>query len=271
MTVTPDDAKAWLENQHHNRPIGAGLVRSLRQAIDDGRWEVTGQGISFDNEGRLVDGQHRLTAVVLSGKSVQMLCVHGVTREAALTAIDQGEKRTNAHVGTMLGEKNSQEKAAICRAIWVATSGVGLTDKFPPGTCWRDVMPAWRTEVERMVHGERNAPGFSAAVMGGLAMSLRLSRGEEFVSGAISGIQLDAGDPRLALRSSIGGAYGRSVRRANVMADNLLRVMAAADAFQNGERIAKLLISRIRYVRFCETARIPVSQPLMSYAEHHTG
>lgn len=63
-TVTPAMAITWL--QHHNkfnRFIKPSVVDQFVRDLVAGRWKLTHQGVAFDWNGQLVDGQHRLTAI----------------------------------------------------------------------------------------------------------------------------------------------------------------------------------------------------------------
>ena len=70
IKVTPTVAAVWLEGNIHNRPLREGSVRELMQAILDGKWVTTHQGIAFDPSSILIDGQNRLWAVLQAEKSV---------------------------------------------------------------------------------------------------------------------------------------------------------------------------------------------------------
>jgi hypothetical protein len=52
-----------------------------------GRWQLTHQGIAIGPNGEVIDGQHRLHAVVLSGVTVMMLVTYNVPVES-VTVID---------------------------------------------------------------------------------------------------------------------------------------------------------------------------------------
>ncbi|HEY5050458.1 MAG TPA: hypothetical protein VII50_06125, partial [Acidothermaceae bacterium] len=64
QTITPAKAAEWLEANTTNRPVSRTVVRSFAEAMKRGEWIVTHQGIAFDVSGVLIDGQHRLAAVV---------------------------------------------------------------------------------------------------------------------------------------------------------------------------------------------------------------
>ena len=64
-------AAAILDDNPQNRPTKMGHIRKLARLLKDGLWNPDlGGSIAFSPEGRLVDGQHRLRAVVLSGVSI---------------------------------------------------------------------------------------------------------------------------------------------------------------------------------------------------------
>ena len=76
VTLTPALAAEWLNSNTCNRPLST--LRASRYARDmkAGDWRFNGETISFTADGRLVDGQHRLTAVVESGVTIQQVVVH---------------------------------------------------------------------------------------------------------------------------------------------------------------------------------------------------
>lgn len=77
MAITPTVARLMLESQQYNRKVRNGHVVELASAITRGEWRTTHQGIAFDNCGRLIDGQHRLRAIILSGVSIDMMVTIG--------------------------------------------------------------------------------------------------------------------------------------------------------------------------------------------------
>lgn len=92
--ITPQIAKAYLAcGVSNNRHINKMIVNKYKTDIANGNWMATHQGIAFDENGLLIDGQHRLTAIVESGVSVPMLVTRGVERPGLLV-IDSGKTRT---------------------------------------------------------------------------------------------------------------------------------------------------------------------------------
>jgi len=72
QTVTPKKAAEWLEANTANRPISTSVVRGFAEAMRRGEWVVTHQGIAFDVNGVLIDGQHRLAAIVEADVAVDL-------------------------------------------------------------------------------------------------------------------------------------------------------------------------------------------------------
>lgn len=92
VVITPDMAKWILDNCNvKNRPIRKNHLSDLVRVIKAGEWKRVGTGISFDSEGNLTDGQHRLTACVIAKKPIEVLLVFSIEHS---TAIDTGAKRS---------------------------------------------------------------------------------------------------------------------------------------------------------------------------------
>ncbi|MDQ2738234.1 MAG: hypothetical protein M3Y35_06395, partial [Actinomycetota bacterium] len=64
QSITPKKAAEYLEANTANRPLSTAVVKSFAEAMTRGDWMVTHQGIAFGSGGVLVDGQHRLAAIV---------------------------------------------------------------------------------------------------------------------------------------------------------------------------------------------------------------
>lgn len=109
VTVTPEIARQWLEmNMSNNRPVMKSTVHSYARMMRNGNWNLTHQGIAFDERGELIDGQHRLYAVIEANIPVMMNVTYNVHREPGETfTIDMGRKRTYANIVAMSGISDS--------------------------------------------------------------------------------------------------------------------------------------------------------------------
>lgn len=104
--VTPEWAKQVLdkhekdiaEGRFRQRPINDRTVRQYAVDMKAGNWGLTGQGLSFDEDNNLLDGQHRLFAVVLAGTPVQMLVTWDLPKETdrvkTINLFDLGRQRS---------------------------------------------------------------------------------------------------------------------------------------------------------------------------------
>lgn len=73
MTVTPKVAAAWLTMNHVERPLDLAHVRNLAARMRADKWTDSAASIAFDAEGHVVDGQHRLAAIVEAKTPVTLL------------------------------------------------------------------------------------------------------------------------------------------------------------------------------------------------------
>lgn len=119
-TITPAKAAKFLQSNHSNRAIRSTNVKAFAQAIKDGRWLKTHQGIAFDVNGRLIDGQHRLSAIVMANIPVEMLVSRDVV-EDAFKVTDSGAKR---NIGDWTGF--DRRTAEVCKFIGTF---IGISDE----------------------------------------------------------------------------------------------------------------------------------------------
>ena len=106
--ITPYMAACFLETNPRNRSMKPHKIRLLEEAIKNGEWEVTHQGIAIDENGKLLDGHHRLTAIVNTGIGVDMMVAFNAVES---TKIDIGASRNDRDSLYMSGmiEKGSTE------------------------------------------------------------------------------------------------------------------------------------------------------------------
>jgi hypothetical protein len=95
--ITPQLARKWLRGNQRNRNLRRPRVRDLAAAMTRGEWRLNGETIKIAEDGTLLDGQHRLTAISESGVTIESLVVFGLPREAQDT-VDTGRRRRLADV-----------------------------------------------------------------------------------------------------------------------------------------------------------------------------
>jgi hypothetical protein len=81
VNVTPALAKEFLRNNKINRPVKAWAINKYAKDLSSGQWASNHQGIAFDKDGSLADGQHRLMAIVKTQIPIDMVVAWGVDRQ----------------------------------------------------------------------------------------------------------------------------------------------------------------------------------------------
>lgn len=114
--VTPKHAEQMLSENRDNRALRAGAVHAYADEMTAGEWLVTGESVKIDWNGRLIDGQHRLQAIVESGQAQTLLMVTGLNPRVQ-TVIDTPVRRQAYDVLRWAGlvEENAVVTAAIAR------------------------------------------------------------------------------------------------------------------------------------------------------------
>ncbi|MCL2349659.1 MAG: hypothetical protein FWC50_15520 [Planctomycetaceae bacterium] len=99
--VSPELAKKWLEECNvFNRPINQEVVDMYVRQIKSGLWRRTHQGVAFTDKKSLLDGQHRLMAIVIAQVTVPMLIFMEEPKEN-YEYIDCGRNRSNLEIVRM--------------------------------------------------------------------------------------------------------------------------------------------------------------------------
>lgn len=114
VKMTPASAKKLLESNESNRPLNRRALEKCFSAMDEGEWKFNGDTIKIGKSGRLLDGQHRLNAIVLSGKPATLLVVKNLDDDVFDT-IDTGKNRSAGDVLSISGYKNATVVASIGR------------------------------------------------------------------------------------------------------------------------------------------------------------
>jgi hypothetical protein len=125
--ITPQWAAKILETRNpKNRPFNHSTVTSYAADIRAGHWVLSHQGIAFDENGDLMDGQHRLMAVVAAKTAIQSLVTTGIpaiveNNGIPLSTMDVVDRHRVRGIGQQLtlshGWQNGNRVAATVRGI----------------------------------------------------------------------------------------------------------------------------------------------------------
>lgn len=73
VSVDPKQAKLWLSNNPNNRPINLLKVNSFANMMKNGLWNLKeSTPIQINKNGALINGQHRLLAILQTGLTIEM-------------------------------------------------------------------------------------------------------------------------------------------------------------------------------------------------------
>lgn len=115
-TITVAKAKSLLANNKANRPINDSNLKVIEMEMKRSNFESTGESIKVAIDGTLLDGQHRLMAIVNTSMPQKMLIVRGLDKNA-FKYIDTGRKRTAADVLGIEKIKNPTQIATMVKFI----------------------------------------------------------------------------------------------------------------------------------------------------------
>lgn len=233
-----------------NRPQVTGSVAQLLKDILGANWEFNHQGIAFDVDGKLIDGQHRLEAIVRADKVQPGIMVPiQVTWNLPPRSnkkIDLARRRNTGTFLAMDGHASSGRLNTVLKLLWLYD-----TNDFdaPLSSAHWNQIPDLDT-IEATLAEHKLAP--DGTTIGGQLQSILTASGSgaawtlcmerypddmnmEFVAGLKSGADLSKGDPRLALRN---WAMNRKlVHKRAVPWVHMAVYFKAFKAFRNGEPI----------------------------------
>lgn len=122
MNINPQMAREWLEHVvENNRKVRSNRIRVYAADMSAGRWHLGSQAIAFNCAGKLVNGQHRLHAVLVSGETITQIVLKNMDAEAMLIE-DSGMKRSTDDNFTMSGREYPRGCGATVRKLFL---GVG--------------------------------------------------------------------------------------------------------------------------------------------------
>lgn len=211
-TVTPQMASQMLKNNTGNRKIRMPHVNRLKTEILAGRWLVTHQGIAFDENGVLLDGQHRLMAIEAAGKSVQMLVTHGVSTSdngelKAMDVIDCGHRRTTGDQLSLLhGVKNTNKTLGALRLVgYIYCNSNRQATSLTVGQAM-GMLEIYGEHLEKLIHIAMTSKICNrAGVVAGLLIASPVAEEAalKFMKELNTGNGIGDGDPVYALREQL--------------------------------------------------------------------
>lgn len=122
VSVDPAMAQRWLSNNKVNRSLRIAKVHQYANDMAAGRWSLSNDAICFAPDGTLLNGQHRLHAVISSGATIVMLVARNMPPQS-MTTMDVGASRTAADALGFAGEINTHLLAAAAKLAIIYDDG----------------------------------------------------------------------------------------------------------------------------------------------------
>lgn len=250
VTITPTIAAEWLTANTHNRNLRDRSVNAYARDIENGDWELTGEAIKRAADGTLLDGQHRLAAVVKANKPIKALVVSGIPL-VAQSKMDTGIPRRFADQLGFAGEPAPQIMSAVLRRIvlWEAGFYTKNTVLRPTNAEMEAALERFPYLRESVRYGVRQAipSGMHASLVSFSHWLLGAIDYEEmlwFLDRAADGVGLPANHPVLTLRDRIRRERDLNRGRGADPNVSLALVIYAWNAHRAGERRVKLQLPK---------------------------
>jgi hypothetical protein len=199
-----------------NRPQVTGAIPQLIEDILGANWKFNHQGIAFNDRGDLIDGQHRLEAIVRADKiepgiQVPLMISWNLPVESN-EKIDLARRRNTGTYLAMEGYTSTSRLNTTLKLIWLYETTD--FDRPPVGAHWnqipnldiiRNTLRDHPLAVDGCLIGGQLANMLTASAASAAWVICREKYPEamnmEFVEGIKKGANLAEGDPRLALRN----------------------------------------------------------------------
>ena len=91
-TITPSIAKEYLSRNMVNRSLNVIRVDSYARTMKAGNWQLNGEAIRFNQNGELIDGQHRLSAIIKANVPVDFVVMSDI--DNSVSVYDRGRNRS---------------------------------------------------------------------------------------------------------------------------------------------------------------------------------
>jgi len=119
MDLGPEVANDILNRRNeHNRPKRSTMIGQFSEDMGSDNFPLTGDTIKFSADGRLIDGQNRLAAVVKSGVTLRTHVVFGLDFDV-FYYIDGGAGRTGADLFAIAGIPNHMLASRASRWLMI--------------------------------------------------------------------------------------------------------------------------------------------------------
>lgn len=260
VKVTPALAEEWLGKNTHNRNIRQAAVAAYARDMEAGHWQITAEPVKFTTDGTLLDGQHRLLAVVKAGVPVEMFVAKGIASDAQ-RVMDTGAKRSPGDMLKLDGYGNHNQLAAAARFAMTYQTGVEIRNSG--GAPTNSEISEFVTEnadladaVATVAYYRRtiDLPMSVTAVAWWILVRLDAEACESFFASIATNATSGAGDPRSTLIQRLASARRNGERLPQTA--QLSMLFRVWNAWRKGNQLQKLPV----YSR--DGGQVPIPNPV---------
>lgn len=234
VRVTPTLAAEWLRRNRNNRKLTPRRVKQYAEHMLRGEWRYTGEAIRFSKTGALIDGQHRLHALIESGIDLRIDVVTGLDDDV-FDVLDAGKSRTGADILSIHGLDSWQSGTAASAIQMALNARDGLHPGLSARNSNREVSafwldhPSFAESVEFLSRLPRHANAVSHSV--GVYLHWEFAKrdrdlADQFMAQLFHGDQLARTSPIYVLRQKF-----LSMKLANTPADRCTQVHGCIKAW----------------------------------------
>jgi hypothetical protein len=240
VKMTPAGAEKLLSGNTHNRTLYQADVDALVGAIQRGEWQFNGDPIRLAPDGTLLDGQHRLWAIFLSGVTCDVLLVRGLEKSSQET-MDYGRRRNLRDVLKLRGFKDANNLAAVITYWWRYQSGLLRLPGRPTVRQAIECLAENPTLEDALSRARKMRGVFNLTIGTPTAAyyefsSINQEQADAFFDSLQSGIDLKDGSPILALRRYLEQHRDSDVRPSPVVIHALF--IKAWNAYRAGAKVS---------------------------------
>ncbi|MBS2531985.1 hypothetical protein KGQ20_04300 [Catenulispora sp. NF23] len=247
VEIAPAMATALLDANSHNRRLREAVADGYARDMTADRWDVNGETIKICADGRLIDGQHRLEAIEITGIAAVCLLVTGLPIEAQKTT-DIGARRSYADTLRWEDVKNGDAVSAIVRRITLWNAGYRAKNgRYKPT---EPEMSATFAAVPGIIEAadfgvtHATGAGIPPAQLGfayWLLARIDAAPANWFMQRIADGAGLQLGHPALVFRDRLRREREALRGRGSLSADLILALLIKAwNCYRAGDTITKL-------------------------------
>lgn len=255
--ISPSMARELLETSYGNRPINQPTVLEYAVAMDGDRWSPTACMITLDERGKLIDGHHRLNAVILCGKTVRMLVQRDVPTSDR-DVKDTGRQRTLNDMTAMYTRRSnvSNYNAALNVCVNLVSRGIRRPKirSLETAARWGKLFEEGLEYAVPMIVAQRKGPKIfrHGYVAGAFAFAFKRNPQavKSFMKAVMHGESIDRSMPAYTVRAAL--LDGSKHRVVSGTSDTTFKILSGLYATIKGQSYKTAQAGREGYIYFLE-------------------